>query len=130
MYNLVGAYLKSKISGFGQSEWPADCRTDLATVMEQVPEILKKIKLNQYEFILDFYEQGMERQVTFSPDNDVIKLICSSHTRWIPEPVSIFMEKEQISRMYEDLYNRFLEFGEILCSDLIQDPLLIEEWKV
>ncbi|EGL15040.1 hypothetical protein HMPREF9413_2044 [Paenibacillus sp. HGF7] len=39
------------------------------------------------------------------------------------------MKREQISRIFEDLYNRFLEIGEILCSDLIHDPML-KEWKI
>lgn len=125
----ISGSVKFKVSGFGQNEWPVDCRIDLATVMEQVPEILKKIELNQYDFILDFYEQGMERQVTFSPDKDAIMLTCSSRTHWTPDPVFIHMKREQISRIFKDLYSRFLEVGEILCSDLIQDPLL-EEWKV
>ncbi|MGW9125603.1 hypothetical protein ACWGPW_11420 [Paenibacillus chitinolyticus] len=128
IFEISGA-VRFKVSGFGQNEWPVDCRTDLATVMEEVPEILKKIELNQYDFILDFYEQGMERQVTFSPDKDAIKLTCSSRTYWTPDPVFIHMKKEQISRIFEDLYSRFLEVGEILCIDLIHDPLL-EEWKV
>ncbi|MCY9591892.1 hypothetical protein PC41400_09145 [Paenibacillus chitinolyticus] len=128
IFEISGA-VRFKVSGFGQKDWPVDCRTDLSTVMEQVPEILKKIELNQYDFILDFYEQGMERQVAFSPDKDAIKLTCSSRTHWTPDPVFIHMKREQISRIFEDLYNRFLEVGEILCSDLIQDPLL-EEWKV
>lgn len=31
------------VSGFGQEQWPVDCRTDLLTVIEQIPFILKKI---------------------------------------------------------------------------------------
>ncbi|MEY9092593.1 hypothetical protein [Paenibacillus sp. RC84] len=77
IFEISGA-ITFKAFGFGQNEWPVDCRIDLATVMEQVPEILKKIELNQYDFILDFYEQGMERQVALSQDKDAIKLICSS----------------------------------------------------
>lgn len=29
------------VSGFGQEKWPVDCRTDLATIIEQVPSILE-----------------------------------------------------------------------------------------
>lgn len=128
IFEISGA-VTFKASGFGQNEWPVDCRIDLATVMEQVPEILKKIELNQYDFILDFYEQGMERQVAFSQDKDAVKLTCSSRTHWTSDPIFIHMKKEQISRIFEDLYNRFLEIGEILCSDLIHDPML-KEWKI
>ncbi|MGE6228444.1 hypothetical protein [Paenibacillus chitinolyticus] len=107
IFEISGA-VAFKASGFGQKDWPVDCRTDLSTVMEQVPEILKKIELNQYDFILDFYEQGMERQVAFSPDKDAIKLTCSSRTHWTPDPVFI--------------HNRFQGYLKICIIGFLKSP--------
>lgn len=57
------AYRIVFVSGFGQKKWPVDCRTDLATIIEQIPEILEKIRAERFFFKLDFYEQGIERQL-------------------------------------------------------------------
>ena len=44
------------VSGFGDKNWAVDCRFDLPTIIEQLPEILRKINNSDYNFKLDFYE--------------------------------------------------------------------------
>ncbi|MCY9583025.1 hypothetical protein [Paenibacillus alvei] len=116
------------VSGFGQTKWPVDCRTDLATIIEQVPEILEKIRRGGYAFQLDFYEQGIERQLVFEEDNSMVKVTCISRTHWAPSPSSIFMEKAEVSTMFESLYGNFLEFSKFLCTELANHTLL-KEWE-
>ena len=115
------------VSGFGQTKWPVDCRTDLATIIEQVPEILEKIREGEYAFQLDFYEQGIERQLVFEEDNNLVKVTCISRTHWTPSPSSIFMEKVEVSTMFESLYSNFLEYSTVLCIELANNTLL-KEW--
>lgn len=106
------------VSGFGQNKWPVDCRTDLATIIEQVPEILEKIRNKEYNFQLDFYEQGIERMLVFEENNNLVKVTCISRTDWTPSPNSIFMEKVEISKIFESLYSDFLEYSKVLCIEL------------
>ncbi|MCE3202047.1 hypothetical protein K3T49_20735 [Paenibacillus sonchi] len=116
------------ISGFGQEKWPVDCRTDLATIIEQIPNILEKIRAGKFSFQLDFYEQGIERQLSFEEDNSLVKVTCVSRTNWMPNPSAIFIERHEVLSMFESLYRNFLEYSEVLCIELAKNPLL-KDWK-
>lgn len=117
------------VGGFGQDDWLVDCRTDLSTVIEQVPHILEKTRAGIYSFELDFYEQGTERQLLFEEDMNLVKVTCISRTQWIPQPSSVFMEKTAVSKMFEDLYCNFLDFSSVICEGLVNHSLL-NDWKV
>lgn len=112
------------VGGFGQDHWPVDCRTDLCTVMEQVPNILKNARADAYSFELDFYEQGIERRLLFEEDMDLIKITCSSRTEWLPKPSSIVMTKSEVSIMFEALYLTFINLSNVICAELVNHPLL------
>jgi hypothetical protein len=116
------------VSGFGQEKWPINCRTDLATVMEQIPDIIEKISEETFSFQLDFYEQGVERQLVFEQEGELVRVTCISRTNWLPTPSVIFMERVEVSTMFENLYNNFFEFSSVLCVDLVKNPLL-KDWK-
>lgn len=120
--------VKFVVSGFGQEKWPVDCRTDLSTIIEQIPDILEKVNKGTYSFQLDFYEQGIERKLVFEGEGGLVRVTCLSRTNWIPIPQTILIDKVQISTMFKDLYNNFLEYSSVLCADLAKNPLL-EEWK-
>jgi hypothetical protein len=78
--------LAFRVDGFGQLPWPVDVRTDLLTVLEQLPDILKSIRNPGVdEFLLDFYEQGIERQVTFRKRGIWVDLRCESRLDWVPQ---------------------------------------------
>ncbi|MFE6799895.1 hypothetical protein [Paenibacillus chitinolyticus] len=98
------------------------------TIVEQVPDILEKVRNGTFSFQLDFYEQGVERLIVFTEESNFVKATCTSRTNWIPNPSTIFMEKAEVQTMFENMYNNFLAFSEVLCSDLINDPLL-NDWK-
>jgi hypothetical protein len=56
------------VSGFRQGALPVDCWADRSVVMEQLTDILRKILQGDWHFVLDFYEQGFEREILFSED--------------------------------------------------------------
>lgn len=115
------------VSGFGQEQWPVDCRTDLLTVIEQVPFILKKISKQDFSFQLDFYEQGIERLLIFEEENHQVRVNCVSHTNWTPGD-AIYIEKDKILVLFEQFYHHFLEYSQILCPNLANHSLL-SDWK-
>lgn len=112
------------VSGFGSSHWPVDCRFDLPIIIEQLPEIKKKIDKDDFNFSLNFYEQGIEREINFTQDKDNIILECISRNNWVPEPSIIAMGKEDISRIFNMLYENFKSFSTSICKDLSTNHLL------
>ncbi|WDF50723.1 hypothetical protein PQ460_22580 [Paenibacillus sp. KACC 21273] len=115
------------VSGFGQEQWPVDCRTDLLTVIEQIPFILKKISKNDFSFQLDFYEQGIEHLLIFEEENNQVRVSCVSHTDWTPDE-AIYIEKDKVLMMFEHFYYHFLKSSQILCPTLA-DHILLNDWK-
>lgn len=65
------------VSGFRQDVWPVDVRTDLAVFIEQLPEILAALESGRAA-VLDFYEQGVERTIGFTPLGSDYLLSCVS----------------------------------------------------
>ncbi len=101
------ATLRFEVAGFGQAPWPVDVMTDLAVVIEQLPEAIGKLEAGK-PFKLDFFEQGIERCVTAVPDDRSVRLTCRSMTTWQPSPLTIEMSKPALLRMLVDLLSAFL----------------------
>ncbi|QDH21622.1 hypothetical protein [Saccharibacillus brassicae] len=120
----ISARVSFFVSGFGQKRWPVDCKTDLATVIEEVPYILEKVNNGDFFFELDFYEQGIERTLIFEEEDNKVQITCSSRTDWIPDPNNVRMDKSEVLRMFENFYNSFWECSYVLCSELAEHPLL------
>jgi hypothetical protein len=59
--------------------WPVDVATDLAVVIEQIPEFLRFLHSPSREaFELDFYEQGIERRIEFRRIGLTFEVVCFS----------------------------------------------------
>jgi len=115
------------VTGFGEEKWPVDCLFDLTTVIEEVPQIINKINNDNYNFVLDFYEQGIEREIVFQEHEGKVNLQCISRTEWQPIPNTITMGKEEIKKLFCDLYNDFVYNAEYFCFDLI-NHFALKEW--
>ena len=57
-------------------DWPVTVRTDLLVVIEQIRDTLSDLKQGQIGR-LDFYEQGVERTISFSPKNGTVLIECN-----------------------------------------------------
>lgn len=57
------------VSGFGQDRWPVDVGTDLLILLEQLPALLRCLSCGK-PAALEFYEQGIERNLLFTPAGD------------------------------------------------------------
>ena len=118
--------IKFHVSGFGQDKWPVDCLYDLVCIMEQIPDILKEVNLEKSNFVLDFYEQGIERTINFNLKEDNYILTCKSSTDWKPNPEVVIVKRQDVKTMLEHLIKDFLELSRILCPHLRKQPLLVE----
>lgn len=69
--------VRFRVEGFGNSSWPVDVQTDFEIVLEQLPNLLKFLDTSESgTSYLEFYEQGIERQLVFTKIGDLIKINC------------------------------------------------------
>jgi hypothetical protein len=98
-----------EVGGFGQVRWPVDVAVDLAVVAEQVPAVLEGLALRR-TVDLDFYEQGIQRLLTFEPaDNDQLKVSCRSGTAWTPIPDEYLQLRSEVLEMFAVLGKIFID---------------------
>lgn len=94
------------VSGFGQASWPVDVSYDLSAVMEELPRVLRALT-NGADTDLDFYTQGIERELTFQVSGEVTRITCESHTKWVPDPAEIEMKTNDLIAMLQELARGF-----------------------
>jgi len=116
------------VSGFGQEKWPVDVRTDLLTVLEQLPSIVEALRLGANEFELDFFEQGVQRRVTFESGGDELSATCYSGTDWQPNPRTIHVHPSEIRKLISSLRDNFLHHAATRCPSSAGWPAL-DEWR-
>lgn len=118
--------VKFIVSGFGEEEWPVDCKYDLPGIIEVIPGILRNMEKGNYNFILDFFEQGIERKVIFNECDGVVIASCLSRTKWKAIPSVLKIEKTELNRVLKTFYKNFILYASIMCNDFIKNPLLTE----
>lgn len=94
------------VSGFGQSSWPVDVSYDLSTVMEQLPDAVDMLRKGGHAEI-DFYGQGVERLIEFSPQEAQIAVRCTSRLDWTPGPDVEFAPRDDVDRLLTGLAQSF-----------------------
>ncbi len=118
--------IKFVVSGFGEDEWNLSCLMDLPCIIEDLPYILSKIKAKDYNFDLDFYEQGVQRKITFVASGDSVTLKASSWIDWEPNPSETTMNKADIDKMIINLHTDFATYGKELCEHLILNQMFAD----
>lgn len=112
------------VLAFDDMPWRVDCRTDLLVIMEQMPEIITALSMGTYDFRLDFYEQGIERDLIFKEKDDVIDVTCISRTAWVPNSEVIALSKETTTCIIYTLYEDFISAAFQVCPALCQHSLM------
>lgn len=120
---------KFSIDGFGQHSWPVDISTDLPVFLEQLPLALKSLATEK-EFEVDFYEQGIERMLSFNPCGErSLKVSCTSRTSWAPNPESVILEMAALENMLLCLRNEFNKCVEPLKEGSCPWSRLASTWE-
>jgi hypothetical protein len=110
-----------RVAAFGDGCWPVDVRTDLATVLEQLPRCLEACRRGA-PFELDFFEQGVERTIEFSPADGRYVAHCRSRTNWTPDPETESIEVGAVRAMLDGLKRTFCEICERVLPETAAHP--------
>lgn len=119
-----------QVGGFGQARWPVDVRTDLLVLLEQLQHFLGWLDLSLIEsdaFELDFYEQGIQRLLTFRKTQTVIEVSCSSQTKWQPRPKLETIAPADLEKSLKSLVETFHSSIEQFCPSVYKEELY-REW--
>jgi hypothetical protein len=103
---LGGTDARFHVSGFGQASWPVDVAYDLSAVVEELPRVIRALS-NGTDTDLDFYTQGIERELAFQVSGEVTRITCESHTKWVPDPAEIEMKTHDLIAMLQELARSF-----------------------
>lgn len=105
------------IGGFGNDEWPLDVGYDLSAFMEQFPSLLASVR-ERREVEVDLYSQGIERTLTFRPNEDVVMIHCESRTNWVPSPECESIAQSELVAMLLKLAEDFARGLKTIKFDL------------
>jgi hypothetical protein len=104
-----------EVSGFGQLKWPVDVGVDLAVVAEQIPDVLEGLACRR-AVDLDFYEQGIQRLVSFEPaDHDELSVSCRSGTAWAPTPDEYLASRRDVIETFVTFGKTFADVANARC---------------
>ena len=116
------------VLGFGLDPWPTTIDPDLAVVLEQLPEVVAALRRRE-PARLDFYEQGIERSLWFSPDRDTssVTIVCTD-LNGVPHADQVVMPHEDVVSMLWQLGSSFLKIASRLCPRTVAHPWL-STWR-
>lgn len=113
-FYIKGISYKERMTGLRLSvDW------DLAVMLEQLPDVLRKISDNDYNFRIDFYEQGSEFFLQFSSDeSEVVDVTYNSYSGNVSCSASV--EKSELSAMFKKIYKDFIFLSKTICGYLYE----------
>jgi len=117
------------VRAFSVNKWPVDVKTDFSVFLEQLPAILGFLRSNSnYPFSLDFYEQGIERELVFiqSGKTDII-VKCKSRTAWKPIGNQIVISRHDLLTMLCNVVKNFVDCANKICPTLTEN-ILFKAW--
>lgn len=113
-------------TSFAGEPWPTDVQTDLATVLEQLPNLPSAFVGT---FDLDFYEQGLERTLHFvSRESEVEITATSKRPTWTPPNRAVRLSRDAVQAELRSLAERFAELSIATRPDLWQHPWF-RDWR-
>lgn len=92
---------------------------DLPSLLEQLPDVLRKISNNDYNYRIDFYEQGSEFYLEFSSaDSEVVDVTYNSYRGDVT--CSTTSTRSELSSMFKKIYKDFIFLSKTICGYLYE----------
>jgi hypothetical protein len=121
--------VRFSVSGFGDEHWPVDVRTDLAVILEQLPEVSAGLREDGKVFQLNFFEQGIERYLTGKREGTNVTFECTTmNRRWRPEPTVETMPLADARTMFQSLVDNYCRAVTRVCP-WTTDEQVFQSWK-
>lgn len=113
-FYIEGVSYKDRMNGLQLSiDW------DLAILLEQLPDVFKKISDNNYNYRIDFYEQGSEFYLQFSSDkSEVVDVTYNSYRGDITCRTT--STRSELSAMFKKIYKDFIFLSKTICGYLYE----------
>ena len=121
--NLIAFVVK----GFKGLKWPVDVRTDLSSIVPQIPTAIKRLKIRQ-DCRIQFFEQGIERELHIKCDNSEVVIDCLTLLGAPATSESEKMHLDELLRMFITLIDNFITIGKSLCP-IITSHHLFTDWE-
>jgi hypothetical protein len=119
---------KFVVTGFDAADWPVDVKTDLSVFLEQAPALLQfATNYSKRPFILSFYEQGIERDLIFTWEGDLIVVSCKPWTRWKPIIDQITVTSKDLREMLSVLVANLVDAANKYCPNL-SETIEFRQW--
>ncbi len=115
-----------RVSGFGELAWPVDVGTDLATIIPQIPDVLGALHQSENTSI-QFYEQGIGRELFFSCNNSRVKMTCKYLTEDKPMPIKETADLSELRNMFGEFLASFIRLSNIICP-AIAEHRIFRDW--
>lgn len=117
------------IEAFDDRAWKTT-DVELAMLLEQIPDARAALVARR-ELSLDFYEQGVERSLSFLPrDADLVEVTCASwHASWAPNAELAWVGRDELGRKLEAVARRVLEELHARCAPLAEHPWM-RDWAL
>ncbi|WP_146075028.1 hypothetical protein [Streptomyces sp. Ru73] len=110
-----------QVSGLGQDRWPVDVSCDLSSVIEQLPEALTALREREPAQI-DFYGQGIERLVTFTPRAESVVVSCTTNNGDSPDVTTETVPHREAEELLANLAREFKAALERACPEVAALP--------
>jgi len=122
--------------------WPVDVRTDLLTIIEELPGVVQELR-KHHDSSLFLCEQGIEKDIRIHIDDGIAELTCfdysahkvaSNGSTGVPD-ISSTMEKlpvAQLIEMLENVVNEYIRLAIKYCADIDNHPTFrkfVSDWK-
>jgi uncharacterized protein YjbI with pentapeptide repeats len=116
------------VIAFDDRPWPVSVRRDLSVVLEQLSGVLAALRSSADEFELDFFEQGIERNLLFhrTPSN-WLTVEYSSNLDWNPPRSVENIDAADLERQIVELVESFVRAAQVVCPAAAGSPVF-REW--
>lgn len=109
----------------GVQPWPVAVWLDLGILLQQVSPLLEALNANN-KFRLEFFDQGIESVLVFSPSGRQSQIDCESfwggQSRFGGQQELVNIES--VARAMRDIVDGFIECCKHICPQLLEQPEL------
>jgi hypothetical protein len=119
--------IEFRVSICSSNPWPVTVQTELCLVMEQLCDVIRGLGSGSAR--LDFYEQGIERNVTFAAAKDYFSVACADMIPTAGSRTSTMtVTRRELIESLRELASNFVRAARACCPEKSGHPWF-EKWS-